>query len=214
MTAALKSASVTRWWWVRHAPIAPPNDGRINGQLDVDVVVDEKAAFAGLARALPQNALWLTSALSRTAKTARAVFDAGYGEKPLHGDAALNEQDFGDWTGRAWTDIDADGAAQDFWQDPGNTRTPGGESFADQVARTAEVMMRLSAENPDGDIVAVAHAGTIRAALAVALDVDPNVAMAFKVDTLSLTRLDHIAGHKAGWRGGAWAVQSVNGRPK
>lgn len=209
MAGAVTTPAVTRWWWVRHAPIAPPNVGRINGNTDVDVQVDDTRRLAALAARLPEKALWVTSALSRTEKTARALGAAG----PFVRETALNEQDFGVWTGRTWTDIDADDdvAARAFWENPAHTRAPSGESFADQVDRVAEVMLRLSAENPDADIVAVAHAGTIRAALAVALDADPAVALAFKIDTLGLTRMDHIAGHKVGWRGGAWAVAFVNG---
>lgn len=205
-------AVVTRWWWVRHAPIAAPNAGRINGNSDVDVAVDDSRRFQALAARMPRDATWVTSALSRTEKTARAIFAAGVTERPLSRDAELNEQDFGDWTGLTWLDIDANAgdAAKAFWQNPAHIAPPGGESFADQVARVADAMMRISAENPHTDVVAVAHAGTIRAALAVALDVDPTAANAFKVDTLSLTRMDHIAGTKPGWRGGSWAIQSVN----
>lgn len=202
--------AITRWWWIRHAPIAPPHVGRINGRKDVDVDVSDTARFKALALRLPATALWAVSSLSRTAKTAEALFDAGAARHPLSIQPDLAEQDFGDWTGRSWSDIDADDSTAAFWENPAHGCPPGGESFADQVARTGAVMAELSAENPGRDIVAVAHAGTIRAALAVALDVDPAVAMAFKVDPVSLTRLDHIEGPKPGWRGGNWAVICAN----
>ena len=204
-------ASLTRWWWIRHAPIAPPNTGRVNGQSDVDVDVSDRGAFAALARQLPTAALWAVSSLSRTAKTAEALFDAGATRHPLSVQPGLAEQDFGDWTGRTWTEIGSDATTEAFWKNPAHGTPPNGESFASQVARTSAVMMELTAENPGRDIVAVAHAGTIRAALAVALDVDPSVAMAFKISPISLTRMDHIAGTKPGWRGGAWAIGGVNG---
>ena len=65
-------------------------------------------------------------------------------------------------------------------------------------------MDALSEKHAGQDIVCVAHAGSIRAALAAVLGLTPEAALAFTIDTLSLTRLDLIdspaAGH--GWRVG------------
>jgi alpha-ribazole phosphatase len=54
-------------------------------------------------------------------------------------------------------------------------------------------MMRL----PPGDVVLVVHSGTVRAALAVALDIAAQSALRFVIDPLSLTRLDRL---ENGWR--------------
>jgi alpha-ribazole phosphatase len=43
----------------------------------------------------------------------------------------------------------------------------------------------------------VVHSGTIRAALAIALGLEPEQALRFTVEPLSLTRIDRVAG---GWR--------------
>ncbi len=53
-------------------------------------------------------------------------------------DDAFREQDFGDWTGRRHSEIEQELGAEAyraFWQSPGTNRPPGGESFADQIAR-------------------------------------------------------------------------------
>ena len=52
------------------------------------------------------------------------------------------------------------------------------------------------------DIIAVAHGGTIRAALALALDLDPEAALAFTIENCSITRIDRIDGPGMGhgWR--------------
>jgi len=51
------------------------------------------------------------------------------------------------------------------------------------------------------DIVAVIHGGTVRAALASALGLPLEAALSFHVDTLGLTRIEHIAGvDQPGWR--------------
>ena len=48
----------------------------------------------------------------------------------------------------------------------------------------------MSAENAGGDLIVVAHAGTIRAALALALDLPLNSALSMSVSNLSLTKID------------------------
>jgi alpha-ribazole phosphatase len=52
---------------------------------------------------------------------------------------------------------------------------------------------RLTARFAARDVVAVAHGGTIRAALAQALALPAERALGFVIDTCSLTRLDHVA---------------------
>ena len=59
---------------------------------------------------------------------------------------------------------------------------------------------------PAGDAVLVVHSGTIRAVLAIALDLAPDSALRFVIDPLSLTRIDRLAD---GWR-----VVAVNQRSK
>jgi alpha-ribazole phosphatase len=55
---------------------------------------------------------------------------------------------------------------------------------------------------PQRDVVLVVHAGTVRAALAIALDLAPEPALRFVIDPLSLTRIDRIAD--------SWRVVGVN----
>jgi len=185
------STVVTRWWLVRHAPIvAPP--GLITGQLDLD------ADTAGVAASvtLPQDAVWLATHLRRTRQTAAAL---GVSAPRIEPDLA--EQSFGDWQGRTYESLGAEESRR-FWDAPATARPPGGESFAAVVGRVATAMERLTAAHAGRDVVAVVHAGSVRAALALALGLDPEAALRFQVDTLSLTRLDHVAapGHPPTWR--------------
>ena len=76
------------------------------------------------------------------------------------------------------------------------------------VARVAAAVTRLSARHAGREVVAVAHGGVIRAALAQALDLDPETALRFCVDNLSLTRIDHIVPGEGG--PASWRVESVN----
>ncbi|MEC7536515.1 MAG: histidine phosphatase family protein, partial [Pseudomonadota bacterium] len=57
------------------------------------------------------------------------------------------------------------------------------------------------------DVIAVAHAGAIRAALSYALGLDLEASLSFSIENLSLTRLDHI---ESGDDSGIWRIVCVN----
>ena len=65
----------------------------------------------------------------------------------------------------------------------------------------------MTAAHDGRDIVAIAHGGTVRAAVALALGLDPEAVLALSVDTLSTTRLDHIDDDGEGV---AWRVVTIN----
>ena len=205
-------AVVTRWWWVRHAPVVN-HGGRLYGQTNLSADTTERTRFEALARALPAGAVWLASALRRTHETAAAIAAARADTKreAPHWDVEpdLGEQNFGAWQGLTWGELAArrGDLAHKFWVAPADFTPPGGESFAQVVERVAPVIDRRTAQHEGGDIVAVAHGGTIRAALACALGLAPERALAFSIDNLSITRIDRVDGPAAG---GAWRVVAVN----
>jgi broad specificity phosphatase PhoE len=86
---------------------------------------------------------------------------------------------------------------------------PGGESFMDLYNRVCAAIERINAEQAGSDIIAVAHGGTIRAAIALALGGQPDKGLAFDIDNCSVTRLDHIA--SASFDG--WRLPMVNQQP-
>ncbi len=206
---------VTRWWWVRHAPVVG-NGGRIHGQNDVPCDTSDTRAFQALAAALPGDAVWVTSHLARAVDTARAITAAGVPARLSIVERDLAEQNFGRWQGLRWEDVQAgdDPTYEAFWRSPALNAPPGGESFADLARRVAAVMRRLTAEHAGADIVAVTHGGTIRGALTLALDLEPGQALSIKVDNLSLTRIHHVSDAVAARRGGAWRVVGVNLPPR
>ena len=84
-------------------------------------------------------------------------------------------------------------AYREFWKSAASNRPPGGESFVDQIARASAGLALL----PAGEAILVVHSGTIRAVLAIALDLAPEQALRFVIDPLSLTRIDRL---EEGWR--------------
>lgn len=184
--------STTRWWWVRHAPVVNP-DKLLYGRLDLAADTGDAAAIAALAARLPRGAVWLQTQLRRTAETAAALL-AALGEAAVpETEPALIEQDFGAWQGRPSREVYGALPQDDpFWSHPSAHAAPGGESFDAVLRRVQPAILALSDAHAGRDIVAVAHAGTIRAAAALALDLDGERALRLVVDTLSLTRIDRI----------------------
>ena len=210
--------TVTRWWLVRHAPVIGVN-GRVYGQDETEAVVTDEAEFKHLAGLLPHDAVWLVSHLRRTHQTASAIIAARVTETvpaPII-TSALAEQHFGDWQGMTYAELEALRGAdyRRFWHSPASERPPGGESFEDVVARVGGAMARVTADHAGRDIVAIAHGGTIRAALAVALGIDAERVLGFSIDTCSVTRMDHLDSVGAGAPGGtAWRIVAVNQHPE
>ncbi len=201
----------TRWWWIRHAPVRV-DEGRIYGQRDLPCDCSDVRVFAGLAAILPRKAIWVASHLARTHQTAAAIWAAGL-EAPgdLLQDKDLAEQHLGDWQGLDRQSF-LQGRSQEpdsYWYASAEERAPNGESFVDLVTRVRAAIARATQAHQGCDIVAVAHGGTISAALAIALGLPPRGGLAFTIDNCSVTRLDHHQGqNRAGWR-----VARVNHRP-
>jgi len=203
----------TCFWWVRHAPVA--HGGRIYGQTDLSCDCSETPLFTGLAEQLPSNAVWVTSNLRRTHETAAAIIRAGLpGPHPIPGPEAiamadLAEQNFGDWQNLTYDELSRsrNGDFHRFWHAPAHEAPPGGESFLAVVARVSRAIHRLVEAHAGSDIIAVAHGGTIRAALGLALGLDPEAALAISIDNCSITRIDRIDGPGMGH---GWRVVTVN----
>jgi alpha-ribazole phosphatase len=210
-------SQITRWWWVRHAPVTV-NRGCCYGQTDFPCDVADEVGFAELAKRLPKHAAWITSPLKRTHMTAAALVAAGLdGPATIPGPGVaiepdLIEQHFGEWQGIRYDELAArrGEAWHRFWLAPAHETPPGGESFVALMQRVHPAIAHLNERYAGRDVIAVTHGGTIRAALALALDLAPETALAFTIDNLSLTRIDHIPGPGVGHR---WRVGGVNQPP-
>jgi alpha-ribazole phosphatase len=185
-------SEITRLWLIRHAPVDGPK-GVVHDS-DAPADLSDATAVAALRARLPLDAPCIASPSRRTMQTAAALGFAPQLE-PRFG-----EQHFGDWIGRRHDELarELGEAYAAFWHAPASNRPPGGESFADQIARVRAALGTL----PQGDVVLVVHSGTVRAALAVALDLAPEPALRLVIDPLSLTRIDRVAD--------SWRVVGVN----
>ncbi|MBN9041354.1 MAG: histidine phosphatase family protein [Rhizobiales bacterium 62-47] len=204
-------AVATRWWWVRHAPVRE-DGGCIYGQTDIGCDCSDRAVFDAVARILPHNAKWFASNLKRTHQTANALWQAGY-PKPatMPHEPAFAEQHLGEWQGlnRAAFFASRPIEVGSYWFAPIDDPAPGGESFMDLYTRVKGAIDRINLAHAGEDVVVVAHGGTIKAALGVALGNQPERGLAFTIDNVSVTRLDHLASpDHSGWR-----IPMVNQQP-
>jgi broad specificity phosphatase PhoE len=173
--------------FVRHAR-AEGVDGRCIGHTDVPLSAAgrDDARATGIRWDLAAGGVLrcLSSDLIRAKETAALLLpSSGH----TH-DARLREMDFGTWDGRTWADLETTDATrlQRWMADWTTERAPDGESFADVIARVRSLIDALPRHTDDNTLI-VAHAGSIRAAAVVLLDLPPQRAFSLAVDHLHLT---------------------------
>lgn len=193
---------MTRFWWVRHGPTHAK--GAV-GWRDIPADLSDIAALERLAEYLPEAAQIVSSDLQRASATADAI--QGTRQRLPH-DTGLREMNYGDWDGLPFTEIAKiePTASRKFWEEPGPHAPPNGESWDVLSARINGAVDQLVSAHK-GDIIIVAHFGAILTALQRAGGMDAKSAFSFKIDNLSVTRLDYLHDAKT------WRVEGVNHRP-
>lgn len=168
----MQGGETTELLMIRHAPSV--DEGRLAGSRDVAADLSG-ARIAPLLAAIGDVDRVIASPMQRCQQTAGALFEA------WEDNAALREQDFGAWENTPYGDLPDIGALSGA--DLAAHRPPSGESFADLCARVRPEITQLRQNR----IAIVAHAGTIRAALSLAVGIP--AALSFQIANLSLTRL-------------------------
>ena len=207
------TVTLTRWFHIRHAPV--PDSGNIYGQRDLDCDCSNAAVFQAVAAHMPRDAVWVTSNLKRAKQTASAIIAGAKGALPAATIPALdafNEQHMGDWQGQSRSSFRQQKGLTDqsFWLAKAHERAPNGESYFDLMARVSPLIDQLTAQHVGRNIVSVSHGGTIRAALAHALNLPGDTSHAFTIENCSITVLEHL--HSAA-KGGVWRVERINHLP-
>jgi broad specificity phosphatase PhoE len=169
---------MTRFWLVRHGPTHAKT---MIGWTDLPADLSDTAALQRLCAHLPQAPV-ISSDLARAVATADAL------NRPrLPHDPDFREIHFGTWEARPFAEVEAESPTliRAFWDQPGDIRPPGGESWNDLTARTHAALDRLQGTAPD--LIVVAHFGPILCALQRAAALTPLQAFAHRIDNLSVT---------------------------
>ena len=134
----------------------------------------------------------------RTRETAEAV--AQRTGLPVAIAPALDEIDFGGFTGRSFPDLDADPSWQQWNARRGEVRCPGGETMAEATARAWSFVAAL----PAGITLCVTHCDVIRGLVCAALGLDFGRMFQLGCDPASVTEL--------AFEGRAVTVRGINRR--
>jgi alpha-ribazole phosphatase len=195
--------SETRFWLIRHAIVDENARAILYGIMDVPLcetsLLEQAPMYRALAARLPRPAAWKVTPLSRTRRTAEAIFAAGYPHAVPEVEPGLIEQSLGEWQGLPHAELPARLALPKhaFWPLAGNERPPGGETMADVIERVGASLERLAVEHANEDVIVVSHGGAIRAAVAHCLRIGADNSLHLVVQNLSLTRLER---NPEGWR--------------
>lgn len=101
----------------------------------------------------------------------------------------MRELSFGKWEGFTAKEIEEQwpGELERWRQDPFKRKPPGGENLEELFFRTSNFLKKVANKHPEKRIVIVTHAGTIRAILAVLLNLKVEMFWKFKISNASLT---------------------------
>lgn len=149
-----------------------------------------RAQAARLGRALRAEGLSevRTSPRQRARETATTIAQAA--GAPLSTEAALDEVDFGRWTGRSFASLEGDPAWDDWNRRRAASRPPGGEGMAEAADRVARHAESLAARRSGERIALVSHGDVIRALVARVLGLSLDNLLRFEVAPASVSRLE------------------------
>jgi alpha-ribazole phosphatase len=193
----------TRFWLIRHAIVDENARAMLYGVMDVPLcetsLLEQAPMYGALAARLPRPATWKVTPLSRTRRTAEAIFAAGYPMVEPQVEPDLIEQSLGEWQGLPHAELPARLTLPKhaFWPLAGHERPPGGETLAEVIQRVGHALEVMAVRHSDEDVVIVSHGGAIRAAVAHCLGIGPDNALHLSVQNLSLTRIERFP---EGWR--------------
>jgi alpha-ribazole phosphatase len=139
--------------------------GAMPGETDLRLSAEGRAAIARQSAGRTWAAI-VASPLRRAQES--AMIAAAGGGTAIGTDPAWVEIDLGDWKARSRSELASDPAAAEFYADPEAGTPPNGETVAAARHRVRGALESLAERQ--GPLLVVAHAGVIRIALSVLLD--------------------------------------------
>lgn len=192
---------MTRFFWVRHGPT---HSRALIGRTDLPADLSDRAALDRLSAFLPTDAVVVSSDLLRAVATANALQAA---RDRLPHEPSFREFDFGDWEGLPAAEVATRWPEESraYWERPGDSAPPNGESWNAAAARVSSAASRLAQAHPGRNIVAVAHFGVILTQLQRARGCSAYEVLAQRIEPLSVTCLSLSAT--------GWTLAEINHRP-
>ncbi|WP_372776120.1 alpha-ribazole phosphatase [Mangrovibacterium sp.] len=171
---------------IRHTRVEVP-PGICYGQTDVPVAKtydEEMAAVKTQTDWYEYDAVY-SSPLNRCRRLAEDIFP----RELIVFDDRLKELNFGRWEMQPWDAISETDEAKRWFQNFVDVPADGGESFRDQINRTAAFLEELK-QRPFKKVAVVAHGGILRALFCLLNGTEPLDAFQQKVDYGDVVRFD------------------------
>lgn len=189
---------------VRHAEVSDEARGRCYGRLDYALSARGREQARRLAARLADEPLAavVSSPLCRASETAAEL--AAPHELGVTIAEELAELDFGELEGLTYDEVAATWPElyAAWMNEPATVAFPRGESLADLKRRAAAAVSWLRAAHDGSVVVAVTHAGVVRAVVAGVLGIPDDRIFRLDVEPASITRVE--------WRDGVAVVRVVN----
>jgi broad specificity phosphatase PhoE len=180
---------MTRFLLIRHAAhdlLGNSLTGRMRGVvLNNDGRRQAQQLAARLAR--EDIAIVQSSPLERALQTAEPIAESLRTAVQIA--PAMNEVDFGEWSGRSFRELDLDPRWERWNSVRSLTRAPQGESIADVQNRVLKHLQNVHVSEPGGTVAIVSHAEVIRAALLYFLGLPAEAYSKIEIGPASVSRL-------------------------
>ena len=180
---------ITRFLLARHASCAQAELLLLGRSVDIALGTRGRARAAALARriAREQPSLVLTSPRRRARETAHAI--VAHAGCRLQLAAALDEIDFGSWSGQPFSRLATDPHWQRWNRERGRCNTPAGDSMIATQARIVDCLHQLALAFAGSTLALVTHAEVIRCALLRVLRMPIDAWQRIDIAPASLTSL-------------------------
>jgi phosphoserine phosphatase len=184
---------VTRIVLVRHGHVEGISPERFRGRADMPLSqlgVRQAAATAVRIAAGWRPVRVITSPMSRAIATGAAIAEAT--GAPAETSEALHDIDYGQWQWKTHEEVrEASPVLFRLWfEEPQLVRFPGGEALQDVVARTADMMRRLTADASSDTFVLVGHDSVNRALLMQLIDQPLSAYWKLALSPCGITEID------------------------
>lgn len=187
-----------RVYLIRHGETVWNKESRFQGRSDIPLSPKGAEQAAALGKRLKKHNFtgFFSSSLSRARDTAGII--ALPHQKTVQVVPGLEELDFGHWEGLTAGEIRErfGDELKAWWANPLNTRIPGGETLAELAERACAALRGIVERNPDGQVVAVAHGGTIRTIVGTVVGLDLNQYWRLRQENASLTVIEFYGWEK------------------
>jgi broad specificity phosphatase PhoE len=181
---------VTLFLLVRHAAHSAVDHTLAGRSQGVALSSEGREQAAGLARHLGSSGIArLQSSPSQRACETAGVLSASLG-LATEICPALDEMDFGSWSGRGFGELANDPEWMRWNSERARSRPPGGESMAEAQARIVSHLDQVRGQHACGAVVMVTHAEIIRAAVLHAMSLPLDDWSRIDVQPASVTRLE------------------------